>query len=112
MRDFDRARVYTDSDFIEALEAADLPPLPDDLREMIVNNTPPYKPLVDALVALQAGDCSLIDNLSATSRTIAQRLSGNLSLIFACALEQFREIRRQQWKTAELERKISGNKVH
>jgi len=40
MDDFDSSRPYTNEALIAALEAANLPPLPDDWRKMIAEGSP------------------------------------------------------------------------
>jgi hypothetical protein len=88
-----RARAYSTTDMIAALEAADLPPLPDDLRKIIVDDPPYYGPLVYALLAEfeNPGGRSPVEDLPEEARAIADRLRNNLPLMNACILEQFRQ---------------------
>jgi hypothetical protein len=50
MEDFDRRRPYTSEALIAALEAANLPPLPDDWRKMIAEGSPLWGPIIYALI--------------------------------------------------------------
>jgi hypothetical protein len=115
MEDFDRCRPYTSEALIAALEAANLPPLPDDWRKMIVDNSPLWKPIIDALLAEfenPGSERSPVDELPAEARAIAQRLRGDLPLMNACLLEQSKQTQIAVWKNAELQRKIAGNVLH
>jgi hypothetical protein len=114
MEDFDRRRPYTSAALIAALEAANLPPLPDDLRAMIVENSPLLKQIIYALLAEfeNPDERSPVDELPAEARAIAQRLRGDLPLMNACVLEQSKQAQIAECKLAELERKVAGGKLH
>jgi hypothetical protein len=114
MQDFDRDRPYTNEALIAALEAANLPPLPDDLREMIRRRAPMVKQILNALLAeLETpGKGSPIDELPPRARAIGQMLRADVSLINACTLEEAKMTRMEMWKRAELERQIAGNALH
>jgi hypothetical protein len=115
MKDFDCRRPYTSEALIAALEAANLPALPDNLRRMIAEGSPLLKMILDALLAElenPGGDRSPVDELPDEVRAIAQRLRGDVSLINACTLEEAKRAQIETWKLAELQRKIAGNVLH
>jgi hypothetical protein len=119
MKDFDsRWPNANEAALVAELEVAHSPPLPDNLRAMIVADLPLWKQIINTLLRERKNKSgrSPLGELPAEARDIAQRLRDDPLLMRACGLELCRQLAianaEIEWKVAMLERMIGGNRLH